>query len=78
MADVAHYVKSLPLYYAQAQAEYTNTTDRPMRPSTYRSGLAQIGAQLYFILANSAGMLAVFRLQEDGALRRLAHYPGTL
>ena|SRR5262252_1146427 len=78
MADVAHYVKSLPLYYKQAQAEYKNMTDRPMRPSAYRSGLAQIGDQLYFILANSAGMLAVFRLQEDGSLRRLQHYPGTL
>lgn len=78
MADVAHYVERLPLYYAQAQVEYKNTTDRPPRPSAYRSGLARIRDQLYFILANSAGILAAFRIQEDGALRRLQHYPGTL
>ena len=42
MADVAHYVERLPLYYAQAQVEYKNTTDRPPRPSAYRSGLARI------------------------------------
>ena len=30
------------------------------------------------ILANSAGMLAAFRPQEDGSLRRLERYPGTL
>ena len=78
MADVAYHVERLPLYYEQAQAEYTNTTDRPLRPSAYRSGLARIRDQFYFILAHSAGMLAVFRLQEDGSLRLLQHYPGTL
>jgi hypothetical protein len=78
MADVAHHVARLPLYYAQAQAEYQSTTDRPLRPSAYRSGLARIGDQLYFILAHSAGMLAAFRIQEDGSLRRLQHYPHTL
>ena len=78
MADVAHYVKSLLQYYEQAQAEYKNTTDRPWRPSAYRSGLARIRDQFYFILANSAGMLAVFRIQEDGSLRRLQQYPDTL
>ena len=78
MADVTHYIERLPLYYEQAQAEYQSTTDRPLRPSAYRSGLARIRDQFYFILAHSAGMLAVFRLQEDGALRRLQHYPGVL
>ena len=38
MADVVHHVERLPLSYAQAQAEYKSATDRPMRPSTYRSG----------------------------------------
>ena len=75
MADVAHHVERLPLYYAQAQAEYKNTTDRPPRPSAYRSGLARIRDQLYFILANSAGILAAFRIQEDGSLRRLPALP---
>ena len=78
MADLAYHVERLPLYYEQAQAEYKNTTDRPPRPSAYRSGLARIRDQFYFILANSAGMLAAFRLQEDGSLRRLERYPGTL
>src|SRR5262245_65536678 len=78
MVDVAHHVERLPLYYAQAQDEYKNTTDRPPRPSAYRSGLTRIRDQFYFILANSAGMLAAFRIQEDGSLRRLPHYPGTL
>jgi hypothetical protein len=78
MADVTHYVERLPLYYAQAQAEYKNTTDRPLRPSAYRSGLARIRDQFYFVLAHSAGVLAVFRIQEDGSLRRLQHSPGTL
>jgi len=78
MADVAHYVERLPLYYEQAQAEYQRMTDRPPRPSAYRSGLARIRDQFYFILAHSAGMLAVFRIQEDGSLRHLPHYPGTL
>ena len=78
MADVAQYVERLPLYYEQAQAEYQHTTDRPPRPSAYRSGLARIRDQFYFILANSAGMLAVFRIQEDGSLRRLQQYPDTL
>jgi len=78
MADLAQYVERLPLYYEQAQAEYTSTTDKPLRPSAYRSGLARIRNQVYFILAHSAGMLAVFRIQEDGSLRRLERYPGTL
>ena len=78
MADLAHHVERLPLYYEQAQAEYQRTTDRPPQPSAYRSGLARIRDQFYFILAHSAGMLAVFRIQEDGSLRRLPHYPGTL
>ena len=78
MADLAQYVERLALYYEQAQAEYTSTTDRPLRPSAYRSGLARIRDQLYFILANSAGILAAFRIQEDGSLRRLQRYPGTL
>ena len=77
MADVAHHVERLPLYYEQALAEYKNTTDRPPRPSAYRSGLTRIRDQFYFILANSAGMLTVFRIQEDGSLRRLPRYPGT-
>jgi hypothetical protein len=76
MADVTHHVERLPLYYEQAQAEYQGTTDRPLRPSAYRSGLARIRDQFYFILAHSAGILAVFRIQEDGSLRRLQHYPG--
>jgi hypothetical protein len=78
MADVTHHVERLPLYYEQAQAEYQRTTDKPLRPSAYRSGLARIRDQFYFILAHSAGILAVFRMQEDGSLRRLPHYPGTL
>ena len=78
MADVAHHVERLPLYYEQAQAEYRSTTDRPLRPSVYRSGLARIRDQFYFFLAHSAGMLGVFRIQEDGSLRRLPHYPGML
>src|SRR5262249_48923652 len=78
MADLAHHVERLLLYYEQAQAEYQNTTDRPLRPSAYRSGLARIRDQFYFILAHSAGMIAAFRIQEDGSLRRLQRYPGTL
>jgi hypothetical protein len=78
MADLAHHVERLPLYYEQAQAEYQSTTDRPLRPSTRRSGLARIRDQFYFILAHSAGMLAAFRIQEDGSLKRLQHYPPTL
>jgi hypothetical protein len=78
MADLAQYVERLPLYYEQAQAEYKSTTERPLRPSAYRSGLARVRDQLYFILAHSAGILAAFRIQEDGSLRRLERYPGTL
>ncbi len=78
MADLAHHVERLPLYYEQAQAEYQRTTDRPLRPSTRRSGLARIRDQFYFILVHSAGMLAAFRIQEDGSLKRLQHYPPTL
>src|SRR5262249_12267285 len=78
MVDMAHHVERLPLYYEQAQAEYQSTTDRPLRPSASRSGLARIRDQLYFILAHSAGMLAAFRIQEDGSLKRLQRYPDTL
>jgi hypothetical protein len=78
MADVVYHVERLPLYYEQAQAEYRSTTARPLRPSAYRSGLARVRDQLYFVLAHSAGVLAAFRIQEDGSLRRLQHYPATL
>jgi hypothetical protein len=78
MADLAQHVEKLHLYYEQAQAEYKSTTDRPLRPSAYRSGLARVRDQLYFILAHSAGILAAFRIQEDGSLRRLERSPGTL
>ena len=78
MADLAQHVERLHLYYEQAQAEYKSTTDRPLRPSTYRSGLARVRDQFYFILAHSAGILAAFRIQEDSSLKRLERYPGTL
>jgi hypothetical protein len=78
MADVAHHVERLPLYYEQAQAEYKHTTNRPLRPSVRRSGLVRVRDQFYFVLAHSAGVLGVFRIQEDGSLRRLPHYPHTL
>ena len=78
MGDVEHHVKRLPLYYEQAQAEYQHTMDRPLRPSVRRSGLARIRDQFYFVLAHSAGVLGVFRIQENGSLRRLQHYPHTL
>jgi len=61
MTNAAHYVEGVLLYYAQAQAEYQRTTDRPLRPSPRRSGVAKIRDQFYFILAHSAGMLAAFR-----------------
>ena len=61
-----------------ALGEYQRTTERPRRPSARRSGLARIREQFYVILAHSAGMLAVFRIQEDGTLSRLQSYPGTL
>ena len=78
MTNVAHHAERVLLYYAQAQAEYQRMTDRPLRPSARRSGVARIRDQFYFILAHSAGMLAAFRIQEDGSLRRLQHYPHTL
>ena len=78
MTNVAHHAERVLLYYAQAQAEYQRTTDRPLRPSARRSGVARIRDQFYFILAHSAGMLAAFRIQEDGSLKRLQHYPPTL
>jgi hypothetical protein len=78
MGDVAHHVERFPLYFEQAQAEYQHTTDRPLRPSVRRSGLVRVRDQCYFVLAHSAGVLGVFRIQEDGLLRRLQHYPHTL
>ena len=82
MTNVAHHGERVLLYYAQAQAEYQRTTDRPLRPSTRRSGLARIRDQFYVILAHSAGMLAAFRIQEDGSLKREdlggAHWAGLL
>jgi hypothetical protein len=67
MAELAQHVERLPLYYEQAQAEYKSTTDRPLRPSAYRSGLARVRDQIYFILAHSAGILAAFRIQIAAA-----------
>jgi hypothetical protein len=78
MADLAQHIERLQLYYEQAQAEYKSTTDRPLRPSTYRSGLARVRDQFYFILAHSAGILAAFRIQEDGSLKRLERHSGKL
>jgi hypothetical protein len=76
MADLAQYIERLPLYYEQAQAEYKSTTDRPLRPSAHRSGLARVHDRLYFVLAHSAGILAAFRIQEDGSLKRVERHPG--
>ena len=78
MADLAQHIERLQLYYEQAQTEYKSTTDRPLRPSTYRSGLARVRDQFYFILAHSAGILAAFRIQEDGSLKRLERHSGKL
>jgi hypothetical protein len=78
MADLAHHVERLLLYYAQAQAEYKHTTNRPLRPSVRRSGLVRVRDQFSFVLAHSAGVLGVFRMHEDGSLRNLPHYPHTL
>jgi hypothetical protein len=78
MAEWAHHVKSFPLYDAQAHAAYQPTTERLLRPSARRAGLARIRDEFSFLLAHSAGMLAAFRRQEDGSLRRLQHDPPTL
>lgn len=47
-------------------------TDQP----TAKSDVIEIDGRPYVRLANARGVLAVYRLGEDGQLRRLRRWPG--
>jgi hypothetical protein len=50
---------------------------RPPRPASY-SGVEQYDDKLYFVLKNVNGILAVYRVRNDGLLKRLQRWPGAL
>lgn len=52
----------------------TGGTDQP----SAASGVAEHGGKQYVVLNNVAGVLAVYRVRNDGVLKRLARPPAVL
>lgn len=50
----------------------------PDQPSSTDSGVEQADGRKYVVLRNGNGVLAVYRVRRDGALRRLRRYPSAL
>ncbi len=47
-------------------------------PSEHASGREEIGDHSYVVLRNGLGILAVYRLRNDGLLKRLKRWPKEL
>ena len=45
------------------------------QPSAADSGTVELNNRHYVVLANSRGILAVYRIKPDGLLRRLKRWP---
>lgn len=50
----------------------------PDFPSRYDSGVEEVEKLSYVVLRNSNRTLAVFRVRNDGMLKRLKRYPAAL
>ena len=48
------------------------------QPSAADSGTVELNNRHYVVLANSRGILAVYRIKPDGLLRRLKRWPHAL
>jgi hypothetical protein len=47
-------------------------------PSRYDSGVEEVDQLSYVVLRNGNGVLAVYRVRNDGMLKRLKRYPAAL
>lgn len=50
----------------------------PDIPSTHRSGVYELDERSYVVLKNGNGILAVYRVRNDGMLKRLKRWPTEL
>lgn len=61
---------------SRAMAAYWRTEQVPQQPS--EPDLYRVEGRLHVVLANGGGILAVYRVKNDGALRRLKRIPKCL
>jgi hypothetical protein len=64
---------------ARAFRAYFATAKRTVdTPSVSRSFQTEINDKSYIVLSNSTGILAVYRVRNDGMLKRLRRWPAEL
>lgn len=67
---------------SRAYAAYFKTAKREQysadQPSENRSGAQTYAGKDYIVLRNSYGVLAVYRVRNDGLLKRLRRWPAHL
>ena len=62
----------------RALAAYFRSDDFAMQPADGMSGLVVHNDKAYIVLRNSYDTLAVYRVRNDGILKRLRRWPATV
>ena len=64
--------RAMAAYFREAK-KYRDSPDQPTTPEAF-----EVEGRLYIVLSNANGILAVYRVKNDGVLRRLKRYPTCL
>lgn len=59
----------------RALAAYFRTEAAPMQPARSDTGVETHDGKVYVVLRNIGGLLAVYRVQNRGQLKRLRRWP---
>jgi hypothetical protein len=62
----------------RAFAAYFRFTENALQPSRNLSGEETVNGKRYVVLRNTNGILAVYRVKPDGALKGLKRWPAAL
>lgn len=66
--------RAMRAYFAAGRKEGVS----PMIPSGGLSGICEVADRSYIALKNGNGVLAVYRVRNDGMLKRLKRWPAEL
>jgi hypothetical protein len=69
-------VRAMSAYYRQGHRE--GLTDQQITIPANTSFLAETGGKRYVVLENANGVLAVYRVRNDGVLKGLKRWPKEL
>ena len=62
----------------RAYAAYFRGNGNPQQPADTRSGVERHKGLSYVVLRNVKGILAVYRVRNDGMLRRMKRWPSAI